>query len=118
MADRYTISVKTASLTRSNTTATKLFDLPEFARLVGVRVFTAATATGATFTMGDADTANKYVNANSVATAGMNYMRLLNITALSGGPKPIYGSIGGTPVAGGPFTIIAEYISDKSTRVL
>ena len=118
MADRYKVYIKTPSLTRTNTTATKLFDLPEFAKLVGVRVYNAATATGATLTMGDAGTANKYVDGDSIATLGMAYMALLNIAALSGGPKPIYGSIGGSPSAGGPFTIIAEYITDKSVRVL
>ncbi len=116
--ERFNIYIKEATLTIADTTATYLFDLPEFARLIGVRVLSQVASVGATFTMGDAATAARFVAAGDISAIGNSYLALLDSEAMDGGPKPVYGNIGGAPGAGGPFTILAEYITSKSVRVL
>lgn len=116
--ERFNIYIKEASLAITDTTATFLFSLPEFARLIGVRVLSEVASVGATFTMGDAATAARFVNAGDISAVGMSYLALLDDDAMSGGPVPIYGNIGGAPGAGGPFRVFAEYITSKSVRVL
>ena len=116
--ERFNLYVKEGALTIADTAATFLFNLPEFARLVGVRVLTEVASVGATLTMGTAATPALYVNAGDISGLGMSFLALLDDAAISGGPIPVYGSIGGAPGAGGPFRVFAEYITSKSVRVL
>jgi len=104
---RRPVFVKQATLTRSQTTATKLFDLPANCHVLEILVISKAAASGATITLGTSGTAAYYVNGQGVASAGINRPATTGneytATSRMGG---VYGSIGGSPSSGGPFKVV------------
>jgi len=103
-----------ASLTRSQTTALLLFTLPSGAIPVRVSCFTAAAAVGGTLDVGTVSDTDAFIDGLDVSGLGMSIGTLLTVTKLTE-PTDVYALIGGAPLAGGPFTVVFEYISEKST---
>ena len=111
---RRPLFTKEATLTRTQSTATKLFDLPRWARIEEVLVISSAAAAGATIDLGTKSDADHYVDAQSVASVGVNRPATTgNTYATLARTQGIYGAIGGTPVAGGPFRIVFVCTSDR-----
>ena len=111
---RKVVYAKEASLTRAQVTALELFTLPSGAIPVRVSCFTAAAAVGGTLDVGVLGNTDAYIDGMDVSGAGQSIGTLLTITKATE-PTAVYALIGGAPGAGGPFTVIFEWISDKST---
>jgi len=104
---RRPVFTKQATLTRSQTTATKLFDLPANCHVTQILVISSAASTGATITLGTSGTAAYYVNGQSIASAGVNRPATTgNEYTATTGRQGVYGSIGGSPSSGGPFKVV------------
>lgn len=113
---RRPVFTKEATLTRSDSSATKLFSLPKWTRITEILVTSSAAAAGATLTLGTLGTAAKYVSAQGIASAGINRPATTgnDYTTLTE-REDIYASIGGSPVAGGPFRVIVVCTTEKKT---
>lgn len=109
---------KHATLTRSDTTATKLFTLPDDAFIEEIIVHNYATATNATISIGNSSSSTAYVNAQSVATVGLNRVTTIGTYSKFTTRTEIYGLIGGTAVAGGPFRVTVWYTTEKAKGLI
>ena len=109
---------KHATLTRSDTTATKLFTLPEGAFIELIVVHNYATATNATISIGNASSSTAYVSAQSVATVGLNRVTTIGSYTKFTARTPIYGLIGGSASAGGPFRVSVWYSTERAKGLI
>ena len=109
---------KHASLTRSDTTATKLFTLPPNSFIENIIVHNDATATGGTISIGTSGDSTAYVNAQSVATAGLNRVTVVGTHDKISNRTEIYGLIGGSPSAGGNFRVVVWYSTEKAKGLI
>lgn len=108
------VYAKEAQLLYTDTTAKRLFTLPSGALILRVTCITRATSTNATLSVGTASSSTKYVSAGSVSTAQVSEMTVADSDELTA-TEDIYGLIGGSPSSGGPFDVIVEFTSIKST---
>lgn len=99
---------KEANLTRSDSSAVKLFTLPRECYPLRVTVFTAAASGGATCDVGVYGNTDSYIDGLDVSGEGASIGTLLDRTKTTE-PTDVYGLIGGAPGSGGPFTVIMEY---------
>jgi hypothetical protein len=111
---RKVVYSKSASLTIASTTSAKRFTLPDEATITRVMAFTTATSAGATLNVGTAADDNLYIAALDVSGAGSSEGTILDMTKLTK-PTDIYMNIGGAPAGGGPYTVVVEFTSAKST---
>lgn len=114
--ERYIVYCKKAVLTYANTTAIKLFTLPENSIPIGVDVFTATTATSGTIDVGTLANDDLFIAALDVSVLGMSPGTLLSNAELTK-MTDIFGLQAGAS-SGGPFTIFMRYINLRTTRVV
>ena len=100
---------KHAELSRSNTTATTLFTLPKGAYVEDIYVHNSATATGGTISVGKSGSEAYWVSAQSVQTAGLNRVTVVNSYPVLTDRIAVLGKIGGTPGAGGPWRVAVRF---------
>ena len=105
--------VVSAQLLYTDITATKLFTLPRGARLIRLDVDTEATSTSATLKVGTALDDNAYIDALDISAVGVSNGALL-LTTKTTGKQDIYGIVGGSPSSGGPYTVFATFVTDRS----
>lgn len=113
--------IKTAVISRTDTTAKTLFDLPPNACITDVKMIGTASnaATTATISLGVPGSDTAILNAHDVKTTG-GVTRVAGTTAQAGyffnivGPAFTvtgkYAETGTASTAGGPWTIAVEYI--------
>lgn len=107
------VLAQVAELTYDDSTAEKLFTLPEGARPVRLTVYTQATSTGAELDVGTVSNDDYWIAALDVSAVGQNEGDLLKMAELDA-MTDVYGLIQGSPTSGGPFTIVMEYVTYRS----
>ena len=113
----YNPVVKQATLTNTDTTATKLFDLPGDSKIVELTVQTAAAAALGTCDIGITGDTDRYIDDLDVSAQGQARGSIL-VDEWLAAATVIYGLIAfGGVAAGGPFVVTCMYINRKSTRL-
>jgi len=109
----YSVFLKKGDVVHGQSTSVLLFNLPRTARPIRVTVYSQAASSGATLSLGTQDDDNLWVSALDVSSEGVAQASLLiadRLTTKTG----VYVKIGGAPGTGGPFTVMMEYITDRS----
>jgi len=119
--DRYLIYAKKVTLTRSDTTAAKVFELPRYASIVAIFAHTRETFNAATTLDVEVyGSANSIVSGLTVTDAGSVTASVLDMgpgdpaTALTG----IYMNLNGSATSGGTCDVVLLFITPKSKRNL
>lgn len=114
--------VKVFTLARTDTTASVKSVLPADATIVDIKLFGPASnaATSATVSVGSTATANEFLNAQDVKTAGgmirptTALQNIFNLQPLPLGPDiqlyAKYAETGTASTAGGPWYVYVEYV--------
>ena len=115
---RRKIFCKHAELVYSDSTAKKLFTLPKGAYIEDITVHTSTVSTNATVSIGTSGTSTQFVNAQAVATAGLNRVTTVGTYAVFSARTEIYGLIGGSPSSGGPFRVAVRYSTELAKGLI